>query len=422
MKSEARRIAFLAATAGDVGIRLPGDRRCPGTSDALFLAFFVRALAFDLTADAGHGVEGAILIEQFPIAQLQASAGWGGTFQIHPAAKIFPQIDDEQPGTWLTESDRFKGLGDPDRRLGLRCQPPYGFAGQGRRSPRRLRRISRLIPARNFFSRVVDLAQIDTIEPHRAITHLPTGVADNRLLTAIGKSDVQSSQESRPSHRQLITQIQISPHAQRQRIIPAISQHDAQAILPLDQLPGDIIGAVKRPLGISRPTWIKNLIANSPPVHRGFVIAQSRDEKSGPLNSLRHLEFPAEKRGRIFAIEVLVLERVRLAVIQPLGLPVLRQQQTHIPGGRFAPCRNRLDLVPNPHFPITGGILCQRFPAIGNLDRVHRGDLATVPKIPLVSFQLTLTAGHQNLISGLHIAPSVGLHQPAQAGMSNINA
>ena len=93
----------------------------------------------------------------------------------------------------------------------------------------------------------------------------------------------------------------------------------------------------------------------------------------------------------------------------PFGGPVLRLEQSHAPVLRHAPSRLR-HLVPEVagpdlHLPMTDLSRPQRLPSVGNLHRLIRCHLATIPKIALILRKEFRRGGDQNLVGGLPQPP-----------------
>ena len=150
-------------------------------------------------------------------------------------------------------------------------------------------------------------------------------VADNRLPRSIREVHFQARDESRTAHRQTFAQIEMTPHAERERIIPAVAEHHAQTVVTPAELPGHIVSAVENPLGISRPAGIEHLIADGFAVQAGLIITQAGDVEPRTQNFFWQGKLFAEQRCGVFLVEVLVLRGIGFAVVQPERVPVLRR-------------------------------------------------------------------------------------------------
>jgi len=267
VKSEPGLIDFQTTAPGDVNILLPCNVRRPRASHAYLVALSVFSRALDLSAYTRHWIERSILVQQFAVAQQDPVPGGGAQFQPDPASEILSHVEDVDAFFGFREFDRFYAVGNPDRLTAL----PLQLSGRsvGDRCPRPSRIVETgLLPARPFESPVINLAQVYAVAHDRSFGHLPALIADDGAA-----SNIQLSDKTGPADRKRRADIPVSPHSQRQRVVPAVTQRHTDAVAAGSKKPGDIINTVQRPVRIIRPERIQHVVADLFAVERGLIIA-----------------------------------------------------------------------------------------------------------------------------------------------------
>src|SRR5207244_2686406 len=100
--------------------------------------------------------------------------------------------------------------------------------------------------------------------------------------------------------------------------------------------------------------------------------------------------------------------------LDPLRLPVRSLQQTHFPPARLTPGRGAIIAIPNAYLPGAALAGAQRGSTVGDMQRLIREHLSTVP-------QLTLMISHLDLVSRLSCTTQIGSELPAQARLFALN-
>ena len=66
-----------------------------------------------------------------------------------------------------------------------------------------------------------------------AFSHLPALIADNRLCRTIGINNIELNNKPWTADRQILPNVPVSPHTQRQWIVPSITKHNAKTVVSL---------------------------------------------------------------------------------------------------------------------------------------------------------------------------------------------
>jgi hypothetical protein len=106
----------------------------------------------------------------------------------------------------------------------------------------------------------------------------------------------------------------------------------------------------------------------------------------------------------VVPIEIGVGRRLRLAVVDPNGLPIVGLQQGHLPSGRRTPRRNMALAVPNADLPMATHTAGHRLSSVLHLDRGIRRHPTAIPQITLVLAEQFARARHEYLIGRLGLA------------------
>jgi len=183
MERKPRRVDFPPLPLEDVVIHLPGR-----FGRALPVVTVVAAAAFNLAADGGHPVEGAVRVKQLSVAQFHARARRPLNAQPRPARKVLPEIKDMDARLRLGEFDGLEHARHANRRRILRLQGAQFAAGGLRRFPVRIIKAG-LIPAGLLPPRVIHLAQVHAIAPDGAGAGLPTDIRAQRLRGSVRQLD-----------------------------------------------------------------------------------------------------------------------------------------------------------------------------------------------------------------------------------------
>ena len=203
------------------------------------------------------------------------------------------------------------------------------------------------------------------------------------------------------------------PHGRSLFVIPAVTEHDPDAIFTFAELSGDIVSYVEhsfRKIGIAR---IEQMVAHALPVQVKFVVTQSADIGAGRSDLLSGREFAAEHRGG------LILFVVRVG--DPLRLPFAGR---HLAG--FEPRYRRSDrhtavVVPRFDFPKVTGMRLQRSGGAA-YDRLVAGfDPPRVPYVGVPGFELLGRGRHDDPVGALGDSSDRRLQFPHQAGFGDVD-
>ena len=268
MERKPRRVAFLAAL-GDKRICLPRNFRCTWAAYALSRLL---PLVLNLTRNARHRVQRSIFVQQLAIPQVKFRPRRKVSGYANPSRKVHTHVVNKNPRLRRTNLDRLPTLRHPNRRLGLRSKLPNCLRRQFRRSPASIVEPGQ-IPPFDLLPRVVNLAQINVVSHDRPVRDLPPLTGSNYLRRSILVGQYELGDHPRPSHRKALAQVKRAKKLQRQRVVPTISQHHANAVVPSFQCLRDVIDAIQHPVLNPRPTRIKHMVPNPLAIQRRLVIA-----------------------------------------------------------------------------------------------------------------------------------------------------
>ena len=153
-----------------------------------------------------------------------------------------------------------------------------------------------------------------------------------------------------------------------------VAQNDADCVPAGFEHFGYVVSNVKHAAVVAGVTRIENVVADALSVQIEFVVAQSGNIGAGLFYVTVEMELAAQKRGR--------LNRDVRAPGDPLGYPVVFNEQAHFPAGDRA-FNHFAVLVPDADFPETLLPRCKRFAVVVNLHGFVRVYFAAVPKIAL---------------------------------------
>ena len=183
--------------------------------------------------------------------------------------------------------------------------------------------------------------------------------------------------------------------------IHSIAEHRGEAVLAIADLLGHVVGGVETRFAIVGPSGIENMIAHFAPVESQLVLAESADGNDCPANRFRRVELASQQRKPVGA--------VLCGRPDPFGIAARRIQQSHCPGGRFAPRRRLPVAIPRADLPPALLARAELAAAVRHLDRFVRNYFAAVPQIALIPIELLPRAGYEYLVGRLAHAPSVGV-------------
>jgi hypothetical protein len=224
-----------------------------------------------------------------------------------------------------------------------------------------------------------------------------------------------------PPDRENLAQVPLAETPDGERVVPAVAEHDPDRVRSFPQRVRHVVHTVKRPFRIIGPTGIEYVIPYPLTVEARLVVAQARHIEPGADRAGLDFEPLAKKRSGIVLIERLGRLRARLAIPDPLRLPVLLVQAPHFPEGRRTEIRRTARTVEDPDLPVHPLCGGQGFSQVLDLDRTGRRSPPGVPQIALVFFQEIPTPRGQNLIPGLNRAPGVRLDLPAEPRLGHIH-
>ncbi len=175
---------------------------------------------------------------------------------------------------------------------------------------------------------------------------------------------------------------------------PAPSQPQADAILALGKVRGDVVRQVEPALAVVRDRRAEHIVAHLPAIHVQFVISQSADVDRGRGGDLLQCDGFAQPGERTLVVR----HPVRA---DPIARPVGCRERSHTERCRRAPRRRRAGLIPHADLPPAARTLGQRRAGVRYPLRLIRCDLARVPQRPLVGCQRSGRVGHQQLVRRL---------------------
>jgi len=179
------------------------------------------------------------------------------------------------------------------------------------------------VPARELAAGVVDLAEIDAVAQEGAPADLPARVRRDALRRAVLALDLEPGDQARTPDGKVLAEVPVPPHPERQRVVPALAERDADAVAAGPEEGCHVVDAVEDPLRVVCPARVQDQVAHAAAVDRRLVIAEAGDVEPGPPDPRRRGEFAAEQGRGIVFVEVLVLFGIRFSVSDPAGAPVL---------------------------------------------------------------------------------------------------
>ena len=103
---------------------------------------------------------------------------------------------------------------------------------------------------------------------------LPRLIARHRLRRPIFVFDDQLGHQLRTPDREMISEIDPTPHPHRERIEPTVSEHGSENVLAALKCICQIVARVINPAFETRPGWIESVIRKGSAVHTELVVAQ----------------------------------------------------------------------------------------------------------------------------------------------------
>ncbi len=227
--------------------------------------------------------------------------------------------------------------------------------------------------------------------------------------------DLEAGDEAGAADRQGVAQVVAPPHAQRQRVEPAVAEGDAEAVAPLGQLAGDVVHGVEDALVGAGPEGVQVGVPDDRAVERRLAVAEAAEVEPRAPDRAGHGELPAEQRRRVVLIEPRLGLRERPPVADPAGPPVRLPEQPHLPPRGCAPRGRRVVPVPCHHLPEAALAAGRRRAGVGDLDAAGGTGLAGVPQQVPSGGQVLRGRGDHDPIGGLGLAAGRRLQRPAEA-------
>ena len=243
-----------------------------------------------LTTSQARGINRAVRIEHFAVADGDPLSRRAADFQAHPTHHVLAQIKRPTPRPRFIDLDGFQLLNPPrrlhQRSLYLRIRR----APCGHRPPCTIIKARRIPPGhRQPCVQLATHQQIRVADGTEGC--LPALVTSHHLGAAIRQFNDKLRHESRP------TAVEIALAEMRQRArIPAVTQNRAEGITALPNLRGDVIRLVVNALAELGPTGCKHVVADPLAIEVQLINTQRSDINHGPLDGLTDAEVLPEIR------------------------------------------------------------------------------------------------------------------------------
>jgi hypothetical protein len=293
--------------------------------------------------------------------------GGSGKFHFRQAGKVLSEIDDVDArlgGGDVLRSERLLQAGGGHDQGAKRFE---GMVGGLDRTPARFVE-ARLVPAGEGFAGITDFAKVNTVPEGGALGGFPLPVGGDDGLGSVRVIDDEAGDPAGAANGEGLAQVPAPPHPQGKRVVPSIPEGDADTVDPLLQLIGDVEGSEKNPFFKVGPGGREGVVGKAFAVQAGVREPEPGDMEAGSLDRLGKLEFTTQQRSGIVFVEILIMDRVGLAVIDPEGaVPIFGRERGNFPEGRFAPGRDFSVGVPAADLPVTTLTGGRSFPGIVHL-------------------------------------------------------